>query len=112
MPEGLSPEQVHVRDASGRLLYTRLLDDGTNVLPFASGSGHICRDQAKRERWSILPGWPAVGAGKTANQYREALEQETIQRRHDWIVRGDTDARDWAPGTKPTAMDRALGGAL
>lgn len=51
-------QQVHVRDAEGRLLFTRLWDDGTNVLAFDGGSGYLDKVEVLRRRWTIGKGWP------------------------------------------------------
>ncbi len=48
---------------------------------------------------------PGAGAGKTTQDYKDARYLAENQRRHDIKTKG---AEDVAPGSKPTAMDRAL----
>lgn len=50
---------VHVTK-NGRLIYNRLIDDGTNVLNFASGFGFVCRDQMRLDGCLIEDGWPEL----------------------------------------------------
>ena len=50
-------KKVHIRDEAGNLLYTRLWDDGSNVLNFFDNFGFVTRDDVKRYRWKIEPGW-------------------------------------------------------
>ena len=46
---------VELRDISGKLLYSFLIDDGSNVMRFESGGGFIAKDQCKYEKWTIHP---------------------------------------------------------
>jgi hypothetical protein len=48
---------IHITDVDGNVLYTRLYDDGSNVLTFASGFGHVSRDTVKRQNLIIREGW-------------------------------------------------------
>ena len=50
--------KVHVRDINGKLLYTRLYDDGGPILLFEGPSGFVDRLDVKRYRWRIEGGWP------------------------------------------------------
>lgn len=56
--EMMQRKKVHVTDINGKLLYTRLWDDGSNVLQFDGASfGFIDRLDAIRYRWQIKDGW-------------------------------------------------------
>lgn len=50
--------KVHVvDDTDGRLVFDRLLDDGSNVLRFASGFGRVDRAGLRNFGWSVRDGW-------------------------------------------------------
>ena len=58
--------KVHIRNLDGKLLYTRLYDDGTNVLVFESGNGFLTREQVASACWRIEAGWPETTAAREA----------------------------------------------
>ena len=49
--------QVHIVDSNGNILFTRLFDDGSNVLCFESGFGHVTQDTVRRNNWELREGW-------------------------------------------------------
>lgn len=56
----MDKRQVHIRDIEGKLLYTRLYDDGHGPLTFDGGIGFIDRLDLQRYRWQVLDGWPST----------------------------------------------------
>jgi hypothetical protein len=50
--------KVHITDANGRLIYTRLWDEGGMVLRFFDGFGFVDKLEVKRSNWRIKDGWP------------------------------------------------------
>lgn len=45
---------VDILDVEGHPLFRNLLDDGSNVMRFASGHGFVTRDDVDRYRWRIV----------------------------------------------------------
>ena len=56
-------QKVHIKDANGNLLYTRLIDDGSLAIGFASGFGFVDRLEVDRNNWQICEGWPKTLLG-------------------------------------------------
>lgn len=52
------PRRVHVVDADGRLVYTRLLDDGSALLVFDRLAGCVDRATLAAHGWAVRDGWP------------------------------------------------------
>jgi hypothetical protein len=63
--EDRAPRPVRVVDAGGRLLFNRLLDDGSPRLRFATGPAYVERDDLAARGCRVVPLWladaPAVG---------------------------------------------------
>lgn len=55
-------KQVHVLDTNGKMVYTKLFDDGSDVLVFESGFGHVTRDSITRNFWTVSEGWPLTSS--------------------------------------------------
>lgn len=65
--------KVHVVDANGTPVYDRLLEDGTNVVRFASGHGFLAKSDLPRLGFRGNPGPFSLRSG--------------------WIADGDVDPR-------------------
>jgi len=77
----MDKRQVHIRDIEGKLLYTRLYDDGHGPLTFDGGIGFIDRLDLQRYRWQVLDGWPSTQNAR--HQYIE-IDGETVElEQHD-----------------------------
>jgi hypothetical protein len=46
--------RIHVIDDLGKIIFKRLIDDGSNVLRFESGFGFVARDDMLRKGWAIV----------------------------------------------------------
>lgn len=66
-------KKVHITDIEGKLLYTRLWDDGSQVLPFDRGGGFVDRLDVDRQRWQIRPGWPPTRTERGQATLRQLL---------------------------------------
>jgi hypothetical protein len=53
---GAEPRRVRLVDAEGLAVFNGLLDDGTEVLRFASGLGFICRREIEPGQ-RLVDGW-------------------------------------------------------
>ena len=51
-----NPRQIHIHDDSGRVIYNRLWDSGSEALRF-DVYGFVTRRDVVRNRWTICEGW-------------------------------------------------------
>lgn len=56
--EGGAVRHVHILDRNGQRIFNRLVDDGGELLQFASGFGRVSRSEMKRNGWTLADGWP------------------------------------------------------
>lgn len=72
-------KQVHVLDTHGKMIYTRLLDDGSDVLAFESGFGHVTRDSIARHFWTVRDGWPLTSLdGRSDDEIEEEMPENDM----------------------------------
>lgn len=85
--------KVHVVHETGRVVYDRLLDDGTEIIRFESGNGFVERRTMARRGYKIAEGWArAVRIARLLRRNQKAHHEGrvsfgTFARRQDRLWR-------------------------